>query len=507
MRAFVDPLIAILALVLVAAGLWPLLTATHGQNVQSFAVDATPITVYRSADAAPGPVVVIAHGFAGSQQLMQPFALTLARAGYVAVTFDFLGHGGHPRALTGSVTEESGATAALVDQLGKVVAFARDFDGTDGRLALLGHSMASDIIVRYGQEHDDVEAVVAVSMFAPSVTASSPNNLLMIVGGWEGGLTQEALRVAGLSAGGQAAAGTTYGDMEAGSARRVVVAPSVEHIGVLYSATAQKAARDWLNATFERQREGLIEARGASIGLLFLGLLLLARPLAHGLPIATDRPLGAGLSWRRLWLPVLVPMIATPLILRLVPVGFLPIVVGDYLVMHFALYGALTGLCLVLVSRGREPQPPAQVAPSKLVLGALLLALYSIVVFGLPIDLYVTSFWPTVNRLPLVLAMLAGTLPYFIADEWLTRGPDVPRGTYAVTKLAFVVSLAIAVTLDLERLFFLIIIVPVILVFFVVYGLFSGWAYRRTGHPLTGGLANAIAFAWAIAVTFPMVAS
>jgi len=104
-----------------------------------------------------------------------------------------------------------------------------------------------------------------------------------------------------------------------------------------------------------------------------------------------------------------------------------------------------------------------------------------------------------------VLALLAGTLPWFLADEWATRGVGAGRGAYAATKLLFLVSLAVAVALNLSKLFFLILIVPVILAFFVVYGLFSRWAYRRTGHPFVGGLANALAFAWAIAVTFPML--
>ena len=60
--------------------------------------------------------------------------------------------------------------------------------------------------------------------------------------------------------------------------------------------------------------------------------------------------------------------------------------------------------------------------------------------------------------------------------------------------------------LDFERLFFLAIIVPVIVLFFIVHGLFSGWAYRATGHPWVGGIANAFVFAWAIGVTFPLVA-
>ena len=40
--------------------------------------------------------------------------------------------------------------------------------------------------------------------------------------------------------------------------------------------------------------------------------------------------------------------------------------------------------------------------------------------------------------------MLAGTLPYFVADEWLTRGAGAPRGAYALTKLCFLLSLALA---------------------------------------------------------------
>ena len=79
------------------------------------------------------------------------------------------------------------------------------------------------------------------------------------------------------------------------------------------------------------------------------------------------------------------------------------------------------------------------------------------------------------------------------------------RGAYAATKVCFLVSLLIAVALNPQKLFFLVIIVPAILVLFLIYGLFSGWIYRRTNHPLAGALANALVFAWFIAVTFPLV--
>ena len=87
----------------------------------------------------------------------------------------------------------------------------------------------------------------------------------------------------------------------------------------------------------------------------------------------------------------------------------------------------------------------------------------------------------------------------------MTRGS--PRWAYPASKLAFLLSLALAVGLDPRRLFFLVIIVTAILVLFLIYGVLSTWAYRRTGHPTVGGLTNAVAFAWALGVTFPLVAA
>lgn len=121
-----------------------------------------------------------------------------------------------------------------------------------------------------------------------------------------------------------------------------------------------------------------------------------------------------------------------------------------------------------------------------------------------PLDRFFTSFVPVWERLPLLLAVLAGTLPYFLADEWLTRGAGARRGAYAFTKLLFLLSLVLAVALDPRGLSFLVLIVPLVLAFFVVHGFFSRWAYRATGSPLVGALGNAVAFAWALSVTFPL---
>ncbi len=55
------------------------------------------------------------------------------------------------------------------------------------------------------------------------------------------------------------------------------------------------------------------------------------------------------------------------------------------------------------------------------------------------------------------------------------------------------------------KLFFLVIILPAILLLFTAFGLISRWSYAATRHPFPGALANGALFAWAIAVTFPMI--
>ncbi len=269
-----------------------------------------------------------------------------------------------------------------------------------------------------------------------------------------------------------------------------------------------REALGWLDRSFGtvRTMPPVLDDRGPWILLLVAAVVLLALPLSTGLPRVAVPPVGAGLGWRRLWRPLLVPMIATPLVLRVLPTHFLPVLVGDYLAVHFAVYGIITALTMA----AQRPEHAERVRGPESGL-RFTIAVSAVVAFGFiglvwPIDIFVTSFVPGAERLVLICVMLIGTLLFFLSDEWMTRGEAAARGAYLASKLAFLVSLALAVGLDFRRLFFLIIIVPVIVLFFLVYGLFSGWIYRRTGHPFVAGIANAATFAWAIGVTFPLLA-
>ena len=95
---------------------------------------------------------------------MQPFAETLARNGYIAVTFDFLGHGRNPVPMRGDISDGTLITSELLQELGEVSAYTRTLPESDGRMAVLGHSMASDIVIRFAQANPEIAATVAVSV-------------------------------------------------------------------------------------------------------------------------------------------------------------------------------------------------------------------------------------------------------------------------------------------------------------------------------------------------------
>ncbi len=499
--------IAILALTAIGVSGWQLQQAHSGLEITRTSVGQTPVSLYRPRQAEQAPVVVIAHGFAGSRQLMQPFALTLARNGYLVATLDFPGHGKHPQPMPGELTDREGRLTQLLGTLRKVVDYAQNLPQAAEQLVLLGHSMGGDTVIQYARRYSETTAVIAVSPYIPKdFLAETVPNLLLVYGGWEpASLSSQGRRIVASVADEPPRQGKTYGEFAKGNARQYQIATGVEHIGVLYSQQSLQAALDWSNTACGHSNGGYIDQRGPWIGLLILGVILLAWPLTKLLPRVTAVPAGADLPWRQFWWLALAPALVTPLILQFLPSDFLPLLLADYLALHFGLYGLVTLLGLAWAVGWQGLREALTAAPGRFVLAAGAALGYAIIAIGWPTEMFVASFWLTPERVPLLLPVLVGTLLYFLGDEWLTRGAQAPPGAYLLTKLAFLGSLVFAIGLNLTELFFLVIILPAILSFFIIYGLFSQWLYARTNHPYVAVVANAVMFAWAITVTFPLV--
>jgi dienelactone hydrolase len=461
-----------------------------GLDISPMRIGSTPATVYRQPGAS-GPLVVVAHGFAGSRQLMQAYSLTLARSGYVVLAFDFEGHGRNPVPMSGDVTSIDGTTALLVAETRRVIAAGRTLPGISGGVALLGHSMATDIIVRAAiaesAEGRPVAAVVAISMFSGAVSETQPAGLLMISGQWEGALRAVALdNLRKLEP--DAEEGETV--VANGVARRAVVAPAVEHVGVLFSAAALREARDWLDAAFDRTSEGPVVRPGPWIALLFCGIVVLLRPLTLLLPHGP--PLPDTLPAARFWAALLIPALLVPVIGTSLYQPFMPVLVADYLMAHLAAYG---GLQLLLAWR-RGPL-------SLSIPAVLLLVVWGVAVFGLAMDRYVASFVPNAERSAIILILCVGTIPAMVADGILTGGGTATLARRVATRAALILSLGGAALLDPDRLMFLFIVLPVLVLFFLLHGLMGRWVGWRSG-PVSAGIGLGLCLAWSLGVSFPL---
>ena len=452
--------------------------------ISGFDVGQTPVTRY-AIEGADGPAVVIAHGFAGSQQMMQGYALPLARAGYRVYAFEFLGHGRHTQPMSGDVTAVDGTTGLLVGQTNSVIDAISD--GTP--VALIGHSMATDVLVRAAETRDDIGPMVLISAFSQVVTATHPARLLLVSGAWEG-----RLRAFGVEAVHMVDETVAEDEIAIAGAveRKAVAAPFSEHVSILQSRVARAEALAWLDRGFGRASDVTILPTGWAILGLLGGLVLLFGPVARLLPDAPLRqpPLGRAKFATLLIAPAVVaPLVAVPL-----NPDFLPVLVADYLGLHLLVFGSVQlGLLRFWgVSWGRMAWLPFAVL---LVWCAL---------FGFALDRYAANFWPTAGRLWIIVVMLAGTLPFMVADTMLTAQASV-LGRFLL-RTSLLISLGFAVALDFEGLFFLMLIAPVLVLFFLVFGTLGHSVSRRAGA-LPAGLALGVVLAWALGVSFPIFQS
>mgnify|MGYP001792682153 CR=1 FL=1 len=469
-------LVALAAAGLILLSLWQLENARRGIEVTDAMRGDTPVTTYAT-PGAEGPAVVIAHGFAGSREMMQAYALDLARAGYIAHAFDFLGHGAHPDPMSGDVNAEDGTTRRLVDQTKALIAGV----GGDTPVALVGHSMATDVLVRVAAETPQVGPLVLISAFSNEITAEAPRDLLLITGAWEPGLTEFA----------RTAAAAQAPDVR----RAAVIAPRSDHVSILQSVKARAAAVTWLNGFYDRDVQPRITATGWGLIGLLAGIIALTPTLARALPSqATPR---TPLPPARFLAVALLPAVATPLIAVPLDIGVLPVLVADYLALHLAILG---GLQLLLLWRFGV-RPAGLSAPA-----VLLILIWGIGVFGLALDRYGANFLPNAPRLWIIAALALGTIPFMLADALLSGAGHGPLWHRGLARVAFLGSLAFAVALDFSGLFFLILIAPVIVLFYIVFGLMGRWVAQRSGAA-SAGLGLGLVLAWALGVSFPLFAA
>ncbi|WP_420863210.1 alpha/beta hydrolase [Algirhabdus cladophorae] len=465
------------ALVVVIA-LWSLYSLENARTsvtIDRVMLDDTPATFYRATEPTGG-LVVVAHGFGGSRQMMEAISLTLARAGHTVVAFDFIGHGRHRVALSPAIETLTGTTQDLVDQTLSVVTEAQRRTGLTG-VSFVGHSMATDVIVRAADQLDVTQAVVAISMYSDAVTPTHPERLLVVSGAFEARLREVALTA--LEQIGPAGEGQTVASN--GVTRRAVSAPLVGHVGVLWSAVTLSEITTWLGTDAQPVMTG------KWIAALLLSILILFRALVPMLPSIAA--------------PNTVSTPSAALAASVAAVGAGGAAITGLPLIGLAGFGALAlafgvwGVLVLLTLRIRPRLSGRHLTAN------MLLLVWSLGVFALALDRYGAAFLPTGPRLNLALILLPATLVFGCADRILVHGRGVLMRV--ALRLPFLVAFTLAMIASPTELGLVFTVLPVLVLFWIVYGTMAMWVSNRTG-PMGAGLGSGLILAWAIAASTPL---
>ena len=192
---------------------------------------------------------IICHGYAGSKEMMRQLAFDISNAGSNAVIFDFIGHGSSSQKLVNNPTELSGTTQQLVDQLIGIIKFLKTKYGGEIKINLVGHSMASDIVIR-ASENQNISSIAAISPYSTKVTSNFPKDLLLTSGQFERHLREHSLKFTQL-VDPDADENIEYSN---GTIRRKAsYTKYTGHVSVIYSPHTSREIIEWFDLTnYER---------------------------------------------------------------------------------------------------------------------------------------------------------------------------------------------------------------------------------------------------------------
>ncbi len=207
----------------------------------------------------PAPAVLVSHGFINTREMQSPFAIELARRGFVVMAMDMSGHG-----FSGGALGEQGfgGPAAL--------GYLRALPFVDkSNIGLEAHSLGGAPVVDAALAYPDGYRSIVLEGSTTGVlgqpgegTTSFPRNLEVVMGQYDefaplmwqeakGSDIDHSVRLMKMfGTGAPVVPGKLYGDVGAGTAR-MFVNPPVDHPQEHFSAAGVGAAVDWFQRTLQ----------------------------------------------------------------------------------------------------------------------------------------------------------------------------------------------------------------------------------------------------------------
>jgi dienelactone hydrolase len=473
-----------LSLILIAIAWFGLTSLRAGLVVRSVSQQGVPMLFMAPKGVKHRPGILIAHGFAGSKQLMFGYGHTLAHNGYGVLLLDFEGHGENAAPLARDKLQQDFDTALATLKAQPEI--------EPDKIGLIGHSMGSQVVMMAGIEQSKViSAVVAVSPTSAPVTPHEPHNLQLQAGEWEGQFVQRSAQLL------QKAGGANPNTNE-GKGRSRIIVPQAEHILILFNDRSHQAALKWFNSVFHQASEvAFRDRRMAWYGLHLLSWLFLLGIISPLLRNETSNTALKKRSWRN-WLGLgIAPLAATGVVS----------VVGLQTPLESLgglLMGGALGLWLLIAGLAwcgvisRFPRPTMKSMGYGLLLFGLLW-----IAFGAMAQETWLQWWLIPTRLKLWPALAIACFPWFFASGIVQEQASLTQRIlwWFAQSIALTIGLSITLIL-LPKLGFLALIIPIIPIVLAILS----YAAAQVREAWRYAIASALFFGWTIASVFPLSA-
>ncbi|MCA3733301.1 MAG: alpha/beta fold hydrolase [Phenylobacterium sp.] len=492
------------------------------------------------------PAVLLSHGYINTREMQSPFAIELARRGFVVLAMDMTGHGG------------SGGNVGAAGFGGpSALAFLRSQPFVDrDQIGLAGHSMGGGPVLAAARaEPEGYRAVVLVGsapgLFGPpdEVRPDFPRNLNVVFGGldefsalmWRTPKgtdlpgSEKLKAVFGVAS--PVEPGRIYGDPALGTARRLDL-PRITHPWEHFSSGGVAPAVDWMQARLEGEARPLPagdqvwvwKEAGTLLALVGAGLLLLgAFELALGLPwlgqlrrspepAAAVRGIG---GWLALGLTAVLPALTYLPFMKLgalwFPSALFPQWVQNQL-LAWALANTVLAIVIALFLRRGRPvfsvDIPRSLVAAVLSVGAVALALAAVDrLLHVDFRFWVIGFRPlTEARWPIFLAYLPlwtlhcvivvrGLCALLAVDgasrrlTYLTAAGVMGGGFFVLAALQYATLFATGLLLTPTQPLNVIVALQFVPLLALV-GIIAVFTWRRTNSYLPGALICALFLSW-----------
>lgn len=231
----------------------------------------------------PRPAVILFHGYLGNSSVMEaPFAIELARRGFVVLSPDYSGHGRSQGGIRNSEFFGERLDPSMRRGLAAITSYLRHDPAVDpDKIAVLGHSAGARTAGYLASIDQRIVATIYVAGLLDGYlfdSASAPNNLMLAYGRDDHYVGRDISHLTGIFTWVKEP-GTFAGSYEDGSARIYHEYPGLDHYSILFSPRVRQDAIGWIERSTGQPSSARPVAR-MPFGWLALGEVGIAVGLA-----------------------------------------------------------------------------------------------------------------------------------------------------------------------------------------------------------------------------------